>query len=58
MGLIVSCRSLPRLVADNVSVRNIVLNVNAFGVVGKAKSISNSVASLDLVLAEHMTVQI
>jgi len=58
MGLIVSCRSLPRLVADNVSVRNIVLNVNAFGVVGKAKSVSDSVASLDLVFAEHMTVQI
>lgn len=58
MGLIVSCRSLPRLVADNVSVRNIVLNVNAFGVVGKAKSVSDSVASLDLIFAEHMTVQI
>ena len=58
MGLIVSCRSLPRLVADNVSVRNIVLNVDTFGVVGKAKSVSDSVASLDLVFAEHMTVQI
>ncbi len=58
MGLILTFRNLPRLVADNVSVRNIVLNVNAFGVVGKAKSISNSVACLDLIFAEHMAVQI
>ncbi len=58
MGLIVSCRSLPRLVADNVSVRNIVLNVDTFCVVGKAKSVSDGVASLDLIFSEHMAVQI
>ena len=58
MGLIVSCRGLSCLVHNNVSVRNIVVNVDTFCVVGKAKSISDSVASLDLIFSEHMTVQI
>lgn len=58
MGLIVSCRNLPRLVHNNVPVRNIIVNVDTFGVVGKAKSVSDSVASLDLIFSEHMAVQI
>ena len=56
MGLIVSCGSLSCLVANNVPVRNIIVDVNAFCVIGKAKGIGNSVASLDLVLTEHMTI--
>ena len=58
MGLIVSYRNLPRLVHNNVPVRNIIVNVDTFCVVGKAQSIGNSVASLDLIFSEHMTVQI
>lgn len=58
MGLIVFYRRLSRLVHNNVPVWNIIVNFDTFCVVGKAKSVSDGVASLDLIFAEHMTVQI